>query len=120
MLKKILKFSGIFLLVLFIVALILPFLFKDKIIAKVKEEANKSLNAKLDFTNLDISFIRSFPNCSVELEGLSLIGMAEFKSDTLIAAKSLGITTDILSIVGGNEIGIKSIFIDQARIHLKV
>jgi uncharacterized protein involved in outer membrane biogenesis len=120
MLKKILKFSGIFLLVLFIVALILPFLFKNKIIAKVKEEANKSLNAKLDFTNLDISFIRSFPNCSVELEGLSLIGMAEFKSDTLIAAKSLGITTDILSIIGGNEIGIKSIFIDQARIHLKV
>lgn len=120
MLKKILKFSGILLLLLFIVALILPFLFKDKIIAKVKEEANKSLNAKLDFANLDISFIRSFPNCSVELEGLSLIGMGEFKFDTLIAAKSLGITTDILSIIGGNEIGIKSVFIDQARIHLKV
>jgi hypothetical protein len=120
MLKKILKFSGIALLLLFVTALILPFLFKNKIIAKVKEEANKSLNAQLDFTNLDISFIRSFPNCSVELEGLSLIGVAEFKSDTLIAAKSLGITTDILSIIGGNEIGIKSVFIDQARIHLKV
>ena len=44
--KKLFKWIGIILLVLFVLALVLPFLFKDKIVAKIKEEANKNLNAK--------------------------------------------------------------------------
>ena len=120
MLKKILKYTGISVLVLFIVALILPFLFKDKIIALVKEEANKSLNAKLDFKDVNLSLIRSFPNFSIALEEMSLSGVDEFKNDTLIVAKSLGITTNIMSVISGDEIAVKSVTVDQARIHLKV
>ena len=120
MLKKILKYSGITLLVLFIVALILPFLFKDTIIAKVKEEANKNLNAKLEFDDLSISLFRSFPNLNIELDGLTLSGVDAFKADTLISAQTLGITTNIMSVIGGGEIGIKSIYLEKARIHLKV
>ncbi|HPH81565.1 MAG TPA: AsmA family protein, partial [Flavobacteriales bacterium] len=120
MLKKILKITGITFLLLFIMALILPFLFKDKIIAKVKEEANKNLNAKLEFRDLSLGLISSFPNFNIELQGLSLSGINEFKSDTLISAESLAITTDIMSVIGGGEIAIKSIDVDKARIHLKV
>ena len=71
-LKKGLKIPGIIFAVVIVLMLLLPFAFKGKIVDVVKKEANKMLNAKLDFEELDLSFFRHFPNASVELNGLSL------------------------------------------------
>ena len=35
------------------------------------------LTARLDFEKLDISLLRHFPNASLELDGLTLVGGAE-------------------------------------------
>jgi uncharacterized protein involved in outer membrane biogenesis len=48
---------------------------------------------------------------------LSLANAAPFKDDTLISAKSFRVTTDIMSVISGDEIKINSIFIDKARIN---
>ncbi len=111
--KKVLKFLGIFLLLLLIFLIAAPFLFKDKIIGKIKEEANKNLNAKFNFSSLDLSLIRSFPNLSVNIENLSIINIAPFEEDTLIYAKTFGLTLDIMSVIKGTEIKIKKIAIDD-------
>ena len=111
--KKIFKFLGIFLLLLFIFLLAAPFLFKDKIISKIKEEANKNLNAKFNFSSLDLSLIRSFPNLSVNIENLSIINLIPFEDDTLIYAKNFGLTLDIMSVIRGSEIKIKKVSIDD-------
>ena len=58
--KKILKWTGISLLLIIVLIILLPFIFKDKIIQTVKDEANKSLNAKVDFGDFDISLISYF------------------------------------------------------------
>ena len=60
--KRILKWSGISFLVLIIIVMITPFLFKDKLVQLVKEEANKSLNAKVDFGDFDLTLFSSFPD----------------------------------------------------------
>ena len=52
--KKLFKWIGIIALVFFVLALVLPFVFKDKIVSKIKEETNKSLNAKVDFGDFDL------------------------------------------------------------------
>ena len=75
-LKKGLKITGITLVVFLAAAIAAPFFFKDKIIEKVKEGINKELNAKVDFTDVDISLLRHFPKISVRLEGLDEIGRA--------------------------------------------
>jgi hypothetical protein len=67
MLKKILKISGITLLALLVILFVAPFIFKGKIIKIVKQEINKSINAKVDFADLDLSFFRRFPRVSVAL-----------------------------------------------------
>ena len=72
MIKKILKILGIFLLIVIGVALAAPFIFKSKIIALVKKEINSSVNAKVDFTNVDISFFRNFPKVAIGLEDLQV------------------------------------------------
>ncbi len=47
--KRILKWTGITFLLLLILVIAAPFLFKDKLVQLVKDEANSSLNAKVDF-----------------------------------------------------------------------
>ncbi len=107
--KKILKWTGITLLLLVIFLVAAPFLFKDKIVSKIKEEANKNLIAKIDFGDFDLSLIRSFPNFSLGIENLSIINLAPFEGDTLIYAKKLNLTVDIMSVIKGSEIKILSI-----------
>ena len=56
-LKKGLKITGVTVAVILVFMLVLPFVFKDKVITIVKKEANEMLNAKLDFESLiSVSF----------------------------------------------------------------
>lgn len=117
--KKTLKISGIVLVVLLVLLILLPLVFKGTIIKKVKEETNKTLNANVDFNNFGLSLFRSFPNFSLSMQGLSIVGVDEFKDDTLASIPNLYITIDLLSVFGGSEYKIKKIIADDARILLK-
>src|SRR5688500_9272768 len=99
--KKFAKWTGIILVVLIVLLIALPFLFKDKIIARVKTEANKNINARVDFGDFDLSLIRSFPNLSVGIDNLSIINKEPFQGDTLLFAKKTALTLDIMSVIRG-------------------
>ena len=111
--KKTIKWTGIILIILILFVMLAPFLFKDKIISKIKTEANNNLNAKMDFGNFDLSLIRNFPNLSVNIEKLSIINITPFEGDTLIYAGTLGLTVDIMSIISGAEIKIKKVSVSD-------
>ncbi len=81
--KKVLIGVGIFLVVLVGAVVAIPFLFKDKINARVKLEINKNLNAKVDYGDFGLSLIKSFPNFSFSLDDLSVVGIGAFEGDTL-------------------------------------
>ncbi|MCK7556927.1 AsmA family protein [Chitinophaga sedimenti] len=87
-LKKIFKWTGITFVVLIALLIAIPYFFKGKIMAKVKEELNKQLNAKVDFKDVDISLIRRFPRLAVALKEFSVTGVAPFEGDTLVAVNS--------------------------------
>ncbi len=107
--KTLFKWIGIILLILLVLLFTLPFLFKGKIVAKIKEEANKSLNAKFDFGDFSLSLIRHFPNFSMEIDKLSIINVEPFAGDTLVYSKSVSVTVDLMSVISGSEIKIKSV-----------
>lgn len=94
----------------------IPFLFKDKIIAKVKEEANKQLNAKMDFGGFDLTIIRSFPNLRFQLENFSLIGINDFEGDTLVSIKSFYVNLDLMSVINGSQYKVNGLILDQPKI----
>lgn len=116
-LRKCFKIFFIFLAVLIGFAFAAPFLFKGKIIALVKKEINNNINAKADFKDVDISFFRSFPKVSVGLENLHIVGNDEFSKDTLIAAKEINASLDIMSVIKGSDFKLYSITINEPRIH---
>lgn len=118
-LKRILKWSGISLLVIIIALIAIPFLFKDKLIAIAKEEANKSLNAKVDFGDFDLTVFSSFPDLRFKINNVLVIGINEFKEDTLANIGQL--STDInLKSLFSDKYQINSIVIDKARLQAKV
>ena len=76
--KKTIKIILIIVLVLLISMAAIPFLFKDKIFAKVKSEINKNINDNVEFSGFDLSLFRNFPRLTLELENLSVAGIEEF------------------------------------------
>lgn len=83
MLKKIVKITGITLLVLIIGLVAAPFIFKDKIKEMIAKTLNESVDAKIAFEDVDLSLFKSFPQANVTIDKLSIINKAPFEGDTL-------------------------------------
>ncbi len=119
MVKKIVKISGIGLLLILILLIILPFIFKDKILKFAKDEINKNLNAKVEFKDFSVGIFKTFPNLNVELSQLSVVGVNEFNSDTLAYLPQFTASLDIMSVFGDN-IKIKSVSLKKPIVNLLV
>ena len=118
--KKFLKWFGIIFLILLVLIIALPFMFKGKIMTMIKDETNKNLNAKVDFADVSLSLIRNFPNFSVTITNLSVINIKPFEGDTLLYAKDFNAVVDLMSVISGDQIRIRKVLIDQTVINCLV
>jgi hypothetical protein len=117
--RKGLKLTGIALVLLIAAAVAIPYFFKDKIIAKVKEAINKELTAKVDFKDVDISLLRSFPKISVGLTDLDVTGAGVFEGIKLIHTENLELALDFWSVWrGGNPYEINKIHLEKPFINV--
>lgn len=118
--KKFLKIFLIVILVLLVIIILIPVIFKGKIIDMAQEEANKNLNAKVEFADLKVSLIKNFPNISAELIDLSVVGVDTFQNDTLVRFDRFKTTLDLFSVISGDEIKVKKILLENANVHIKI
>jgi hypothetical protein len=114
--KKFFKIFFIVFLLIFAILLVVPFVFKGRILELAKSEINKNLNAKVEFADLRISLIRNFPNLSVTLTDMSVVGVDRFAGDTLVSFKSFRTVVDIKSVFTGDEITVRSVLLDRPRV----
>lgn len=103
MLKKILKITGIVLLLLVISAFAIPYFFKDQIKAKILTAINEKVDAKVAFTDADLSLFKNFPHASVTVEKLSIINKAPFEGDTLVAFDELNLKMSVKELFKGDN-----------------
>jgi len=115
--KRILKWSGISFLLLLVLIVIAPFIFKDKIVQIVKDEANNSLNAKVDFGDFDLTLFSSFPDFRFKIQNVSVINVEPFKGDTLAFIKELSFDLNIKSVIRGDQYQVNSLVIDEPKIN---
>lgn len=120
--KKFLIIIGSILAFLVIAIVLVPILFKDRIIEAVQKEINTSVKADVNFEpeNVRISLLPDFPNLTVGIKKLSVTGKEVFEGDTLFAASDLSVEADIVSIIKGEPIRIKGIILDQPVINILV
>ena len=70
MLRVFLLATGVILLLL----IVLPVLFKSRIETMVKEKVNQEIHATVDWSRFSLSFFRGFPDLSVNLHKVSVVG----------------------------------------------
>ncbi|HQD10108.1 MAG TPA: AsmA family protein, partial [Flavihumibacter sp.] len=120
MVKKILTILGISLVVLFVLAITLPFVFAGKIKDLARKEMNENLRAKSGFSDVSLSFFRHFPQVSVGLDQLYITGPADFAKDTLLAADRIDVAVNLFSLIGSGPMEITHVILDELRIHAMV
>ena len=118
--NKILKITGIALLVLITFVWTAPYLFKGKIINLVRTQINKNLRAHVNFSDVDISWFRHFPKIALGLDNLQVTCVGEFDGDTLITAKQLDMACSLASFISGDSIKVYSITLNEPRLHALV
>lgn len=102
-------------------AIAIPILFKDQILATIKEETNNNLNAKVDFSDASLSLFRQFPNLTVRLSDLTIENIEPFAGIKLADVKSADITLDIMSVIRNEKPQrIKGINVDAPKINVYV
>ncbi len=117
--KKFLKILLIIILVLLAILIVTPVLFKGKIMEIAKEQINKNVNAKVEFDDLGLSFIKNFPNASISLKKLSVAGVEKFEDDTLLKLNYFNIKVDIISAIKMENIKVKGIVLDKPEINAR-
>lgn len=115
--KRFLKITATVVAVVLVVAIVTPLLLRGKIGDIVKREANAMLAARLDFEKLDISLLRNFPNASLNLKGLTLVGTDRFEGDTIVAARRITVVVNLMSLVGDEGFEVRKIILASPALH---
>ncbi|GAA4894262.1 AsmA-like C-terminal region-containing protein [Flaviramulus aquimarinus] len=120
--KKAFKIIGITLLILIALLIAIPFAFQGQIKNMVKQFINQNANAKVEFNDVSLSFIKSFPEAHVNVNTLVISNFEPFKDETFATVKDISFTMSIKELfktANESPIVINSINIEEALITLK-
>ncbi len=106
------------LLILSMIAI--PYIFKGKITERIKLAANESVNAKIDFSGVELSLFRSFPQLNISIRDLSVTGINEFEHTKLLTVGVLSTSLNLSSLWKRDGISITSIVMNHPSINLVV
>ncbi len=118
--RRILKWSGIGLLIALFGLILVPIFFKDEIKNMVIDEVNNSLNAKLSMGDFDLTFISSFPNMTIELNDTKLVGVGKFKDVELANIKQFVANVGFWSVVSGDQVEIERIHLEEPHFDVRI
>lgn len=120
--KKIYKIVLGVVIAIFVILVSIPLLFQDKIIGLVKQTVNNNVNAKVDFSDANLSLIRNFPNISVQLSNTTVINNKPFEGDTLLYANDIRLNLRLTELFKSStdQLNIKSFSIDNAKVNVLV
>ena len=120
--RKILFGVGAVLLLLAVVLAVAPRLFEGRLRTLADRQLAQRVRARVlyDPANIDVSLLRSFPDLTVNLRELRVVGLDSFSRDTLAYLPNLRVGLDVLSVVRGGAIDVKSIELERPDISLRV
>ena len=120
---RILVILGTVLLIPIIALALLPIFFRDRIVARVKAEVNRTIEARVDWREAGLSIFGDFPNLTLRLDDLSVAGTNRFAGDTLARVRGLRVVLDLASVLrnvrGGGPIVVRSVELDRPVLALK-
>jgi hypothetical protein len=119
--KKVIFALGILLALFVISAIALPLIFKEDIKAAIDQQISNNVKAKVfyDQSSIDVSLIKRFPNLSVSMGNIGIVGVSPFEGDTLAAMKQFTVAVNLFSLFG-DQITISGIYLDEPKFKILV
>lgn len=118
--RRIMKWTGITFLLLIILLILIPIFFKDELKELALKEVNKMLVADVAIEDFDLTFISTFPKMTARFDGVSVTGRDEFKGVKLADIKRLDAHVDFWSVIGGDQVEIKGISLEEPKFDVRV
>ncbi len=120
--KKIIIVIAAILVLIVGAAVAIPIIFKDDIKAAIDAEIASSVNADVYFDpdKLGLSLFSNFPNITVSIEELGIIGREEFADDVLLAVEKFELELNLRHLLFGDNIRISGISLVRPNILIKV
>ena len=120
--NKLLKITGIVLLIILGILIAIPFFLEGKIESILRTNVNNNIKGTFDFEDAKLSLIRSFPNASLSIRGMYILNEAPFEGDTLVKANEVSLTMGLAELFkgAGAPIGVRSLNIDKAKLNILV
>ena len=112
--------SAIIVGLILLAGLILPYFYRDEIVRQLKVAINKDLNAKVDFGDVSLSILSSFPDFTLRLNNLKITGLKEFKDVTLADIEALDIRINFWSVYDGSPYEVKALNLRKPFLNIVV
>lgn len=118
--KKTFKIVGISLTVLLVILLLTPFIFKGSLEKLLKKTINENAPVDVEWSSINLSLIRSFPNSSLTLNDFSVVTRAPFEGDTLASGKKLRLELGVMQLIkGSSPLTIDAFQLDGGLVQIK-
>ena len=119
--RKILLGVVVVLIVLVAALALAPVLFKDKLRALADKQIAQRVRAKVlyDPASIDVSVFHSFPDLTLNIKNLRVIGLDSFSRDTLAYLPSMRVGLDIMTVIKGQEIKINTVELERPDLSLR-
>jgi hypothetical protein len=120
--RKLIIGLAVFVVVLLAAAALVPIFFKDKIKDRLDKEIAKSVNARVlyETDNVSLSLFRTFPDLALSVKDLTIVGKDSFQRDTLAYLPDFSLGLDLMSVITGDQMKIKSVHLGEPRLKLLV
>lgn len=119
--KLVFRIIGFLLLALLLLAIAIPYFFKNDIIAALKTELSEYVDATVDFKDVSIGLFSNFPNLTVDVEDISIKGNAPFEGMELYSASSTAVVVDLASVIDqSTPYQVKAIVLENPEIAISV
>ncbi len=120
MAKRLLIICSSVLLVLIATLALLPFLFQKKLNASIQKELKLRYTARIDYSNLNLSFYKDFPRISISLKELTVTDNDSFTDDTLASVEHLDISVDLRSLIKGDKYQVQSVKFISPKLYVHI
>lgn len=116
--KKVLKYGFFAVLLIVLILVLVPWLFKDQVFQQVKSEANKQLKGELAISDLSLNLIRNFPNLTLTLDDVVYTCDSTFNGVELFNIQKVRAELDLISVIVGDEIKINGVSIFNPKMNV--
>ena len=107
-----------------IALVLLPTLFRGRIESRVRSEINASVDARVAWNGVGLGVLRDFPDVSLSLNRVSIVGVGAFAGDTLLSMREARLVLDVASVVrylkAGAPIVVREIALREPAVKLRV